>query len=45
MENNDTRINSSPGQGAQLVRVSSQYAKVAGLIPSWGTDKNHPMNA
>ena len=27
----------SPGQVAQLVRASSQYAKVVGLIPRQGT--------
>ena len=35
---------SGPGQVAHLVRASSLYAKVAGSIPSQGTDKNQPMN-
>ena len=34
-----------PGPVAQLVRVSSQYTKVVGLIPSQGTNKNQSMNA
>ena len=36
-----------PGAGwvAQLVRVSSQYAKVSGLIPSQGTNRKQPMSA
>ena len=33
------------GQITQLVRVSSWYIKVMGLIPSQGTYKNQPMNA
>ena len=36
---------SSTGRGAQLVGVSSHYAKVAGSIPSQGTYKNQLMNA
>ena len=32
-------------QGAQLVRVSLQYTKGAGSIPSQGTYKNQLMNA
>ena len=34
-----------PGWVAQLVGVSSQCAKVAGLIPGQGTYKIQPMNA
>ena len=34
-----------PGRVAQLGRVSSQHAKVAGSIPGQGTDKNQPMSA
>ena len=34
-----------PDQVAQLVRVSPQYAKVAGSIPGQGTYKYQPMNA
>ena len=33
------------GQVAQLIRASSQYAKVMGLIPGKGTYKKQPMNA
>ena len=33
----------SPGQVAQMVRTSSQYAKAAGLIPSQSTCSNQPM--
>ena len=33
------------GGAAQLVRASSQHAKVVRLIPSQGTYKNQPMNA
>ena len=39
-----TKDNSS-GPVAQLVRVLSPYAKVAGLIPGQGTCKNQPMNS
>ena len=35
----------SPGQVAQLVTVSPQYAKVMGLIPGQGTYKYQPTNA
>ena len=35
----------SPGQVAQLVKVLSQYAKVADSIPGQGTYKNQPKNA
>ena len=35
----------SPGQVAQLVTVSSQYAKVMGSIPGQGIYKKQPMNA
>ena len=31
--------NSSPGQGAHLVKASSEYATVAGSIPEQGTYK------
>ena len=34
----------NPGQVAQLVRASAQYAKVLGLIPDQGTYKNQPMD-
>ena len=34
-----------PGRPVQLVRVSSQYAKSAGLIPGQGTKKNQSTNA
>ena len=34
-----------PGGVAQLVAVSSRYAKVAGLILGQGTYKNQPMDA
>ena len=34
-----------PGWVAQLVRASSQYAKVVGLIPGQDTYKNQPTNA
>ena len=34
-----------PGQVAQLVSVSSQYAKVVDLIPDQGTCKKQPTNA
>ena len=34
----------SPGWGAQLVRVSSQYTKVVGLISGLGPYKKKPMN-
>ena len=34
-----------PGQLAQLVRVSSPYAKVVGSIPGQGTYKKQSMNA
>ena len=34
-----------PGPVAQLVRVSTQYAKVVGSIPGQDTYKNQPMNA
>ena len=34
-----------PGQVAQLVWVSSQYTKVAGLIPGQGTYRKQQMNA
>ena len=43
-----TKITSTilgPGFLAQLVRVSSQYAKVTGLISIQGTYKMQPMNA
>ena len=33
-----------PGRVAPLVRALSQYANVAGLIPSQGTYKKQPMN-
>ena len=33
-----------PGWVAQLVRASSRYAKVAGLIPRQGRYKNQPVN-
>ena len=33
------------GQVAQLIRASSGYAKVVGLIPDQGTCKNQPMDA
>ena len=33
-----------PGQIVQLVRASSQYTKVAGLIPGQSTSENQPMN-
>ena len=32
-----------PGLVAQLVRVSSPYAKVVGLMPGQGTYKNQPV--
>ena len=35
---------SGPGGVAQLIRVSSQKAKVAGVISSQDTYKNQPMN-
>ena len=34
-----------PGRVTQLIRASSQYAKVVGLILTQGTHKNQPMNA
>ena len=34
----------SPGWAFQLVRASSQYAKIALLIPGRGTDKDQQMN-
>ena len=34
-----------PGQVAQLVRTSSQDARVMGSIPSQGIYKNQPKNA
>ena len=34
-----------PGWVTQLVRVSSQYAKVVGLTPRQGKQKNQPINA
>ena len=35
----------SPDQVAQLVRESSLYARVVGLVHGQGTYKNQPMNA
>ena len=34
-----------PGPVVQLVRVSSQYTKVAGSIPTQGTHRNQPVRA
>ena len=34
----------SPGQVAQLVRASLQYAKVVDSVPHQGTYKNQSMN-
>ena len=38
-------MNIGSGRLAQLVRVLSQYAKVAGSILGQGTYKKQPMNA
>ena len=38
-------IKYSPAQVGQLVRASSQYAKVEGLISGQSTYKNQQMNA
>lgn len=35
----------SPGWAARLVRASSQYSNIVGLIPSEDTYKNQPMDA
>ena len=37
--------NKGPGRVSQLVRASSWYTKVAGLIPGQGTYKNQPVSA
>ena len=42
----ESKVNKSgPDGAAQLVRMWSQYTKVAGSIPGQGTYKNQPMNA
>ena len=40
-----SNVPSGPDQAGQLVKAWSQYAKVAGSIPSQGTYKKQPMNA
>ena len=41
----DSKTNRCPNWVAQLVRASSQYAKVVGSIPGQDIYKNQPMNA
>ena len=41
---NKERTGASPDQIAQLVTASSQYAKIAGSIPSQGTYMQEPTN-
>ena len=38
------KYGTGPGQVAQLVGASSQYAEVAGSIPSQGIYRKQPMN-
>lgn len=41
---NQNQINPGPGWVVQLVRGSSQYDKIVGLIPYKGTYKSQLMN-